>query len=224
MNRRDFIKFASSFSVAAGLLEKEADAQTAGTPPDQGAGGPPAEPSAPPASADDAPPANSETSGLFTEENFVSKAETLARLPFAQPELTLPAELAELDQQQYRAIDFKPEAAVWKDEPINFALQFFHTGFQYKIPVAVNLVEGGVARPFSYSPLLFNFNQPLTPAATRLPGRFLGRPSARSHGRKCVERPLRDLSWGELLQGDRRQSGVRSFRARHRRQYGAALG
>ena len=98
----------------------------------------------------------------FSEQWLFTQAENLARKPFAQPELKLPSELADLDQQKYQAIRYKADAAVWKDDPFNFDLQFFHTGFQYKVPVEIHLIDGGVSRPFPYSTSLFEFGAPLT--------------------------------------------------------------
>ena len=143
MNCRNFIKLAGAYSLASSLPDNDAAAQ---------------QPDASQAKA--AAPAGGDIA--FSEQWLFSKAENLARQPFKQPELKLPPELADLDQDRYRAIRFKPEAAVWKDGPGIFELQFFHTGFQYKIPVEINLIDGGMIRPFPYSPSLFNFGAPLT--------------------------------------------------------------
>lgn len=159
MNRRNFVKFASAFSLAASLLEQEADAQSPAIPPQQA---PQSDPPPQPPQQDAVPPEPPAASEApFSEEWLRARAQELSRQPFAQLELKLPSELADLNQQTYQSIEFKPEAAVWKDEPINFALRFFHSGFQYKTPVLINLIENDVARPFFYSPLLFNFKAPL---------------------------------------------------------------
>ena len=97
----------------------------------------------------------------FSEQWLFTKAQNLARAPFELPKLQLPAELADLNGQQYQAIQYKPAANLWKGDPLNFQLQFLHTGFQYKVPVDVRTVEGGVARPFKYSPSLFDYAAPV---------------------------------------------------------------
>jgi glucans biosynthesis protein len=156
MNRRNFIKIASAFPLAVTLPNTAGHPQTdAGVP----VSGSPVPDSAP-APAAEAPAASE---AAFSEDWLLRRAEELAQQPFSQPELTLPAELADLNQARYRAIQFKPEAAVWKDDQVNFNLQFFHTGFQYKNPVEIFLIEDEVPRLYPYSPALFNFGEPLTP-------------------------------------------------------------
>ncbi len=150
MNCRNFIKLAGAYSLASGLTDEGALAQQPAPAPAQ-------QPA--PAPAKVPPPAGNDVA--FSEQWLFSKAENLARQPYKQPELKLPPELADLDQERYKAIRYKPEAAVWKDGPGMFELQFFHTGFQYKLPVEIYLIEGGNVRPFPYSPSLFNFAAPL---------------------------------------------------------------
>lgn len=136
MNRRDFIKFASAVSLAAALPEA--------------------------AWADDVDAAEAASDGVaFSEEWLFRQAENLARQPFEAPRLSLPSELADLDRRQYEAIRYRPEASVWRNENSNFNLRFFHTGFQYKTPVAIYLIEGDRARRFPYSVSQFAFGEPL---------------------------------------------------------------
>jgi glucans biosynthesis protein len=156
MDRRNFIKLASAASLAVGLPEKKpAQAQPAETPAP-----PPASPATPPAQPAPTQPAQP-AAPTFSEEWLLGQAETLAANPFAQPVLNLPAELADLDRRRYDAIRNRPDATLWKDEPLALNLQFFHTGFQYKTPVEINIVEGGQIRPFPYSASLFDFADPL---------------------------------------------------------------
>jgi glucans biosynthesis protein len=150
MDRRNFIKLASAASLAVGLPDKN----TAQAQPAE----PPATPPASPAT-----PAAQPAAPVFSEEWLLGQAEGIAAKPFVAPVLNMPPELAELDRRKYDAIRFKPDATIWKDEPLAFSLQPFHTGFQYKTPVEINLVEGGQIRPFPYSPSLFDYGDPLKP-------------------------------------------------------------
>jgi glucans biosynthesis protein len=156
MDRRNFIKLASAFSLANGLSQPSIAQEPAQAPPPPGPAAAPAD------------------SVAFSEQWLFTQAENLARRPFAQPELKLPSELADMDQQKYQAIRYRPEAAVWKDDPFNFDLQFFHAGFQYKMPVDINLIEDGTARPFPYAPSLFEFGAPLTAPPADSQGGFSG--------------------------------------------------
>lgn len=144
MDRRNFIKLAGLFSVAAAMANGEALAQNS-------------EPA--PAAAPSVVPEGDEVT--FTEQWLFTKAQNLARAPFVAPKLELPAGLGDLNSQQYQSIRYKSDATVWKNDKAPFQLQCFHTGFQYKVPVDINLIDGGVARPFKYSPSLFDFATPV---------------------------------------------------------------
>ena len=143
MNRRNFIKLASGLTLGAGLSEQPtaaAQSQPPAAPP-----APAPAPAQPPAAAA-AQPAKE----AFSEQWLLQAAENLSKRAFEQPKLNLPSELANLDQHSYQSIRFKQDATVWKNDPINFNLQFFHTGFQYKVPVEINLIEGDAVRTVPY--------------------------------------------------------------------------
>ncbi len=135
MYRRNFIKLAGSLSLAS-LLPGAVMAQGAGatTNPDE---------------------------TQFSEQWLFTQAQNLARAPYKEPQLQLPAELADLDSQRYSRIQYRPDANLWKDNPGIFQLQFLHTGYQYRVPVEMHTIEGGTARPFKYSPSLFDFAAPV---------------------------------------------------------------
>jgi glucans biosynthesis protein len=137
MHRRNFIKLAGSFSLAgvlpgSAVLAQAAD--TAAANPDEVA---------------------------FSEQWLFTQAQNLARAPYEAPKLQLPPELADLNGQQYNNIRYRPDANLWKDSPGAFQLQLLHTGFQYKIPVEIRMVENGIARPVKYSPSMFDFAAPV---------------------------------------------------------------
>ncbi|WP_166423267.1 glucan biosynthesis protein G [Paraglaciecola sp. 20A4] len=72
---------------------------------------------------------------LVTEQ-----AKAAAAKPYVQPNQNLPAELADMTYQQYRAIRFNPEKAQWKDKA-KFEMQLFHPGFLYRTPVGIKVVD-----------------------------------------------------------------------------------
>ena len=136
MNRRNFIKLASTLSLAA-TLSRTGWAQ----------------------SAPGAAPAAEGTQ--FSEQLLLTQAQNLARAAFELPRLQLPAELDDLSSQQYQDIRFRPENTPWYSEDIPFKPQFFHTGFQYKVPVQINLVDNGISRPVVYATNLFEYGPQL---------------------------------------------------------------
>ena len=143
MHRRNFIKLASTLSLAAAMARQQSWAQavTGSQPQTQPAG--------------DALP--------FSEQWLLTQAQNMARAPFELPKLQLPSELEDLNRDQYQDIRFKLENTPWYGEDIPFKPQFFHTGFQYKVPVEMHIVDGGSAQPFRYSTTLFDYGGQLKP-------------------------------------------------------------
>ncbi len=135
MHRRDFIKLASTMCLAA-TMARNGWAQGAGAPP-PGEGTP------------------------FSEQWLLTQAQNLARAAFEAPKLQLPPELEDLNSEQYKDIRFRPENTPWYTEDVPFKPQFFHTGFQYKTPVEIHFVDGGVSRPYPYSTSLFEYGPQL---------------------------------------------------------------
>lgn len=158
MNRRNFIKLASAFSFATALLHRDGLVQGPAHASSAGVAGDTANANA----ASTAIPGDNsvgETS-VFSEEWLKEKARDLAGKKFELPPLELPKQLQELTAEQYRAIRYKDEANIWKDDGLAHQLQLLHTGFLYKVPVEMHLVENDVSRPVLYDPLQFKFDAP----------------------------------------------------------------
>jgi glucans biosynthesis protein len=80
-------------------------------------------------------------------EHVREEARSLAEKPAAAlPQIRLPPELQRLSYDAYREIRFRPEHSLWRGEPGNFEVQFFHPGRGYIHPVAVSVVEGGTQK------------------------------------------------------------------------------
>jgi len=90
-------------------------------------------------------------------------ARALAARPHLAPDTRLPPAFASLDYDQYRAIRFRPDHAVWRNAASDFRLQMFHRGSLYREPVRIFEVSAGRARPIAYSPDLFRFDFARTP-------------------------------------------------------------
>lgn len=84
-------------------------------------------------------------------------ARDLATSPFEPPVDQRPPALAALSWDQYNAIRFRPEEALWHGTELPFQVQFFHLGIFYQTAVRVFEVEDGMARPVEYDPGLFDF-------------------------------------------------------------------
>lgn len=95
----------------------------------------------------------------FDWDTLVRRVETMAAADYQRPGESLPKALADLDYDRFRDIRFRNDRALWRDQNLPFQLQLFHLGFMYKIPVAINIVEDGMARRVAFQPELFNYGK-----------------------------------------------------------------
>ena len=98
-----------------------------------------------------------EAEGLFAE--VTKRAGALADKAYEPPESPLPEALAEIGYDEYRAIRFRPEAALWRGDG-RFEIQLFHAGYLYREPVQVNLVEDGQLSRVEFDPDFFRYDGP----------------------------------------------------------------
>ena len=105
----------------------------------------------------------------FSEAWLRERARTLSQSDYLAPDSSaLPQALAKLSFDQYRAIRFRTDAAVWRRAELPFELQLFHLGHFYKEPVALHVVERGRARELRYASELFDYGE--TRFSEPLPG------------------------------------------------------
>ena len=102
------------------------------------------------------------TDGPFNRSTVIEIARALAKKPFRAPQDKLPEQLTKLTYDQYRDIRFKPDRAIWAKTGLPFQMELFHSGFYFKDPVEVALVDNGQARHVAYDPDMFTFG-PLVP-------------------------------------------------------------
>ena len=87
------------------------------------------------------------------------QARALASKPYQPPTHKLPAAIAALNWDQYQAIRFKPEHALWADEKLRFKLELFHLGLFFKRPVQMFEVANGQAQQLAYDPAMFDYGK-----------------------------------------------------------------
>ncbi len=90
-------------------------------------------------------------------------ARGLARSAHAPAASGLPATLAALSYDEYRAIAYRPDAAVWRGAA-RFEIQLFHPGFLYPDPVRLHLIEDGAVTSLPFDPALFEYRGPAAEA------------------------------------------------------------
>lgn len=110
----------------------------------------------PPAPSPDAPK-------RFSFADVRRRAEELATKGYEAPTEALPASLQNLTYDLYRDIRFRPDKSLWRNEGLPFEVQFFARGFYFAKQVTINIVEGGEAKPVSYSNDLFDYGRNKAP-------------------------------------------------------------
>ncbi len=87
------------------------------------------------------------------------QARALAAVPYKAPTNKLPADIAALNWDQYQAIRFRPEHALWADTKQRFKVELFHLGLFFKRPVRMYEVVGGQAQQLAYDPTMFDYGK-----------------------------------------------------------------
>ena len=87
------------------------------------------------------------------------QARMLASTPYRPPEKLAPQSLIDLSYDDYQAIHFRRDHALWADQPTHFRVGYFHLGRGFKEPVHLYEVVEGQAREIAYRPNLFDFGK-----------------------------------------------------------------
>jgi glucans biosynthesis protein len=91
-----------------------------------------------------------------------ARAREAAAKPFVPPrvERPLPAPLKALTYSDYQRIQFRRDIAPWKDENLNFQLNFFFPGYSYEDTVLLNEITKTHAQRIRFMPNLFQIDAP----------------------------------------------------------------
>ena len=84
-------------------------------------------------------------------------ARALAGQSWKSEEGSLPGSLKHLSWDDYQAIRFRPEKALWRNDDNAFQVQLFHLGLYFRTPVRIHEVENGEARELAYNPDYFEY-------------------------------------------------------------------
>jgi glucans biosynthesis protein len=109
-------------------------------------------------------------------ETIQSRARDLANKPFVAPDReALPTWMKNLTYDQYRDIRFNPNQALWAAEKLPFRAMFFHPGYLFREPVALNEFTSTHQQKIRLAEAFFNYG-PLVPKHDDLPaeGGFAG--------------------------------------------------
>ena len=104
---------------------------------------------------------------LFTYVD--ARAQALASREYEPPPQILPAALATLTYEQYRAIQFRQEMSLWQDEH-RFTVQVLHPGFLYTEPVEIHLVQDTDVERLPFMQARYRYVGPAAPVADQIAG------------------------------------------------------
>jgi glucans biosynthesis protein len=95
----------------------------------------------------------------FDYASLKGRARTLAAAAYRPAGKPLPADVAELDWDQYQAIRFKSDHALWADDKLRFRAQLFHLGLFFKRSVQIFEVTDDKAQELAYDPAMFDYGK-----------------------------------------------------------------
>ncbi len=135
MDRRDVLKLSAGFAAALFLARRAVSVSFA-------------EPLAALPMGESAP---------FPEDTVIENARRLSQAPYVPPQDTVPAAYKDLNYDQYRAIRFRKDLALWAGDNLSFTAEFFSAGYIYLTPVQIFVVSSGRASELRYEPGLFTY-------------------------------------------------------------------
>src|SRR5687768_3933100 len=99
---------------------------------------------------------------MFDRAILVARAADLAKQQHVRSVLPEREQRRALTYDEYRAIRFQPENAIWLRENRSFAVDLFYPGFIFDTPVNINLVVGRTARRVLFKNELFDYDVPIS--------------------------------------------------------------
>ena len=105
-------------------------------------------------------PASRNDTPRFTYEDVVLRARALSERAFEPRVTKLPPEIEALDWDNWHPIRFRDDPDPIQDPNKRAHLGLFHLGHLFKNEVKINMVIGGIAKPFDYNPKNFEYKTP----------------------------------------------------------------
>jgi glucans biosynthesis protein len=106
-----------------------------------------------------APAQEAKGDARFSAADVSGVAQQLAKRPFEPPHAGLPEAWAMLGYDQYRDVRFRTDRAIWRGEKRNYELQLLPSGWLFKNPVDIYIVEDGKATRLQPDTSFFEFGQ-----------------------------------------------------------------
>jgi glucans biosynthesis protein len=87
------------------------------------------------------------------------QARALAHDVYQAPGSQIPAAVKALNWDQYQAIRYRADHALWAQDRRRFQVKFFHLGLYFQTPVRMHEVKDGYAQELAYDPAMFDYGQ-----------------------------------------------------------------
>jgi glucans biosynthesis protein len=87
------------------------------------------------------------------------EARALAGRDYHPPSSHASVEVKNLDWDQYQAINYRADHALWAKDRLRFQVKFFHLGLFYKTPVRMYEVVDGHAQELAYDAAMFDYGK-----------------------------------------------------------------
>ena len=87
------------------------------------------------------------------------QARALSERPYEAPVSKVPDDIKKLNWDQFQAIGYRNEHALWAKENLRFQVKFFHLGLNYTDPVRMYEIKDGQAQEIAYSSDLFDYGK-----------------------------------------------------------------
>src|SRR5437667_7639639 len=137
MQRRDFLRAFAALSTVGLLLPSRFDAGPGATTKLNPLGQPQA----------------------FDYAWLKGQARALANGVYQLPVSHIPEAVQALDWDQYQAIRYRADHALWAQDRRRFQVKFFHLGLYYTSPVRMYEVVDGRAQELAYDAAMFDYGQ-----------------------------------------------------------------
>ena len=108
-------------------------------------------------------PVSGSSPRAFSYAWLKGRARALAAAAYVYHQDELPQSLKSISWDDYQAIAFRSDRALWRDDDSAFQIQLFHLGLYFQQPVRIHEVIDGEATELAYRQDLFRYNgdQPL---------------------------------------------------------------
>lgn len=97
----------------------------------------------------------------FDNSTVAQIARKLAASPYSGPDQSLPKAIDNLNFDQFRSIDYRPDQALWHGQNLAFDVEFFPRGFLYRPRIEIFEVTDGKSALVPYNPDLFSYGDPM---------------------------------------------------------------